>query len=269
MEILEKYTIGKRGIETLNEDRLVITDDFIAVLDGATPKKCPDIDDKSAARFAVEVAEEIIKKFPKDINSRGAIDALSEGLKAAVNSKIKLPGSVDKPSFVCAIYSKYKKQIWRVHDVHVLIDGEDVKPLYSSGYVTSLARALYVELELLKGIDPEQIRIHDTGRDYIMPLLECQYLLANNQNTPSGYGVVNGDKVPGKFIEIFDVEDAEEVIIASDGYHQPMLTLEDSEDYLSETLELDPLLYKEFPATKCYLRGQVSFDDRTYVRFKP
>ena len=90
----------------------------------------------------------------------------------------------------------------------MLVDGEDIKPIDNSSYITSQARALYLEIELLKGTTEEDIIKHDVGREFIMPLLEWHHLLANNPNTFSGYGVINGDKVPSKFIEIFDVEDA-------------------------------------------------------------
>jgi len=269
MKVIEQFEMGKKKIPELNEDRLVITDNFIAVLDGATPKRCPDIKGKSAARFAVEVGEKIIKEFPREITSREAINKLSEGLAKAVSEAAHVPEGVDKPSFVVAIYSDFKKQIWRVHDVNVLVDGEDIKPIDNSSYITSQARALYLEIELLKGTTEEDIIKHDVGREFIMPLLEWHHLLANNPNTFSGYGVINGDKVPSKFIEIFDVEDANEIIMASDGYPYPMLNLKDSEDYLAEVLEKDKLLYKAFASTKCQMKGQVSFDDRTYIRFNP
>lgn len=46
-------------------------------------------------------------------------------------------------------------------------------------------------------------------------------------------------------------------------------TLAESKKELSEILKNDPLCYKEYCSTKGQKKGNVSFDDRSYIRFLP
>jgi len=134
--------------------------------------------------------------------------------------------------------------------------------------ITSATRSFFIDIALQKGIKPKEILKDDIGRNYIKPLIDNGYLFANNASSEYGHGVVNGDNVPDKFIEIIDVASAQEIVIASDGYPKLFPTLKESEAYLKDVLLKDKLLCKEHKATKCMVEGNISFDDRTYVRFK-
>ena len=68
-------------------------------------------------------------------------------------------------------------------------------------------------------------------------------------------------------IDIYDIPAGTEIILASDGYPYLENTLEASESKLKYILENDPLCYTLYKSTKGIQKGNVSFDDRSYVRF--
>ena len=61
--------------------------------------------------------------------------------------------------------------------------------------------------------------------------------------------------------------DKSSIVLASDGYPVLKGTLAESERELSEILKNDPLCYKVYCSTKGLKKGNVSFDDRSYIRF--
>ena len=60
-----------------------------------------------------------------------------------------------------------------------------------------------------------------------------------------------------------------EIVLASDGYPFLKSTLADSEAELAHLIATDPQCIHDFIATKGLVVGNLSFDDRTYVRFVP
>lgn len=268
MQIIETFSLGKKNKDELNEDRIVITDDFAVVMDGVTTKSCPEINGKSGGRFAVDCGEAIIKTFKKDITAREAVDILTDGLAKEVARYVQLEKDIDKPAFALIVYSKHRKEIWRVADPFLMIDGKDYSKHLKLDEIFAAVRSLFIEISLMKGAKPEDILKDDIGRNFIKPLISQGYLFCNNTDSEYGHGVVNGDKVPDKFLEIIDASDAKEIVIASDGYPQIFPTLRESEEFLKNVLSNDRLLYKQYKTTKCVVDGNISFDDRSYVRFK-
>ena len=61
--------------------------------------------------------------------------------------------------------------------------------------------------------------------------------------------------------------DTQEVVLASDGYPFLCPTLAESEARLKEQIVRDPLNINTFKATKGMMTGNLSFDDRAYIRF--
>ena len=62
--------------------------------------------------------------------------------------------------------------------------------------------------------------------------------------------------------------EADEIILASDGYPNLFDTLKESEFFLKKVINEDPMLIRLFKSTKGVQKGQDSFDDRAYVRVK-
>jgi len=134
--------------------------------------------------------------------------------------------------------------------------------------ITSTARSLFLESEIAQGKSIEELRQHDTGRAFILPLLERQTIFQNNPSAGQyWFPVIDGFDVPDEGIHILSLpDDVDAIVLASDGYPYLKDTLEASEQALQEVLLDDPLLFRKYKTTKGLQTGNVSFDDRAYVK---
>jgi hypothetical protein len=269
MKIIEQFSMGKYGDASLCEDALVITPDFIAVIDGATDKSGIRLDGRTTGKFAADNVTDSIQNFAPDLTAHEAIDFICHNFKTALDHyRAKLGLSAIHASAGVTIYSKARREIWRVADGMVMIDGKTDYGVIPCDQVYYDLRALAITHALNEGRTTEEALLADDfTRELLLPLLQKQHLVENHEGL-FGYGVINGDAVPRRYIDIFDVKTADEIIIASDGYIELKPTLAETEAHLFSILKEDPLLYKKHRAVKGWLRGQTSFDDRTYVRFK-
>lgn len=269
MKIIEKFICGKKDDPALCEDIIVITADFCAVIDGATTKRAPQVAGKAAGRFAAETVAAGIADFPPDITGKAAIDRLSDILREKGSAALaQSAGAAEKPSCCLAIYSKARREIWRLGDIGILINGRPDMAPKAIDDIASTARAAMIQALLLEGETIETLQAHDKARDFILPLLEKQHLFANLDEAGFfGYGVLNGDRVPEHYVDIISVPAGAEIVIASDGYPVLQPSLAESEDLLRQVIAEDPLLCRQHLSTKGRQAGQVSFDDRSYLRF--
>ena len=78
------------------------------------------------------------------------------------------------------------------------------------------------------------------------------------------YAVIDGTQIymPGTRI----AKASHSVVLASDGYPTLLTTLKESEEALAKHLADDPQNIGEFVATKGLVEGNVSFDDRAYIK---
>lgn len=269
MKLIEQFICGKKKDATLCEDVIVTGDDFFAVIDGATGKSCPDIAGKTGGRFAAETIAQALGSLPADMHAQEAVRHLTGILRAATAVHMTVTDKIEKPSCSLAVYSRIRREIWRVGDIGILLDGTAHMAPKRIDDVTSRARALMIETLLAQGMTVADLQADDKGRAFILPLLQQQHLFANRaDDCVFGYGVMNGDDIPEKYIDVLPVQDAKEAVLASDGYPVLFSTQAQTEDFLQDVLRNDPLLYKGYPSTKGLQAGQVSFDDRSYLRFR-
>ncbi|MBO0793101.1 MAG: hypothetical protein J2P36_19440 [Ktedonobacteraceae bacterium] len=93
------------------------------------------------------------------------------------------------------------------------------------------------------------------------------------QNSPAAghywFSVIDGFAVPDEEIRMLRLpDDIETIVLASDGYPSVKETLLESEQALHEVLRDDPLLFRKYKATKGMNKGQVSYDDRSYIKLR-
>jgi len=268
MKLIEQFICGKKDDPALCEDMIVMATHFWAVIDGSTSKTCPAISGKSGGRFAAETIAHAIGSLPADIHGKEAMRQLSGILRAATAAHMTVTDKIEKPACSLAIYSLIRREIWRIGDIGILLDGAPHMAAKRVDDVTARARALMIETLLSQGVTVTSLQAEDKGRAFILPLLEQQHLFANRaDDCVFGYGVMNGDEIPEKFIDILPVGGAKEIVLASDGYPVLYATQAQTEAHLQDVLKHDPLLYKEHASTKGLQAGQVSFDDRSYLRF--
>ncbi len=124
-------------------------------------------------------------------------------------------------------------------------------------------RAKRVRELLDKGMTQEQQLETDPAREVVIaPLLETM------QNQNKTFAVIDGFRIAEEFVPIYTLDfQPWELVFASDGYPFLCDTLEASEEKLLQQRKNDPLNIGDFKATKAFLKGNNSFDDRTYIRF--
>lgn len=124
-------------------------------------------------------------------------------------------------------------------------------------------RAARVRELLDKGISKEQQLENDPARQVVIePLLETM----KQQNVT--FAVIDGFPIAEQYVPVYTLDfQPWELVFASDGYPKLAPTLAETEQLLDEQRRNDPLNIGSFKATKAFIKGNNSFDDRTYIRF--
>lgn len=272
MKIIERKIVGKKSQETC-EDGIVVTDDFIAVIDGSTSKTPFQVSpDMKNGRYAMMLISEFIQR---ELEADASVDDFCQGVTAYIYNKVYEPLGMAEQMRLhpemrltasAIIYSKIRNEVWMVGDCQAII-GEK---LYENGkpYEEEVARQRAALIK--QGKSPVE------ARKAIEPLLVQAMLDGQNKS----YAVIDGfpiyregvKAVPCSFADADEgkskkTQTCHEIILASDGYPFLKPTLEESEAALMEQLINDPQNIKTFIATKGLVDGNKSFDDRTYVRF--
>ena len=290
MKIIESSIIGKKSQEAC-EDGMVVTDDFIAVIDGSTSKTPKHLNpDMKNGRYAMMLISEYIRE---ELKADASVDDFCQGVTTYIYNKVyeklgveeRLKEHPEERLTASAIlYSRTRDEVWMVGDCQAIIDGK----LYENGkpYEQEIARK---RVELIEqGLSPAE------ARKQIEPLLIEAMLSGQNQT----YTVIDGFPIYREGVKVVSVSDSSsvqdsvpasdsvpcsdsasasdtipssssEIVLASDGYPFLKPTLAASEAALAEQIANDPQNIHSFIATKGIVEGNKSFDDRTYIRFSP
>lgn len=306
MKIIESCIIGKKSPEAC-EDGMVVTDDFIAVIDGSTSKTPKHLNpDVKNGRYAMMLISEYIRE---ELKTDASVDEFCQGVTAYIYNKVyeklgveeRLKEHPEERLTASAIlYSRTRNEVWMVGDCQAIIAGK----LYENGkpYEEKIARKR-VEL-IAQGLSPAE------ARKQIESLLIKAMLSGQNQT----YTVIDGFPIYREGVKVVSVSDSSsvqgsvsssdsssvqdsvsssdscsvqdpvscsgsasasdtipssssEIVLASDGYPFLKPTLAASEAALAEQIANDPQNIHSFIATKGIVEGNKSFDDRTYIRF--
>lgn len=294
MKIIESSIIGKKSPEAC-EDGMVVTDDFIAVIDGSTSKTPKHLNpDMKNGKYAMMLISEYIQE---ELKADASVDDFCQGVTAFIYNKVyeklgveeRLKEHPEERLTASAIlYSRTRNEVWMVGDCQAIIAGK----LYENGkpYEEKIARK---RVELIEqGLSPAE------ARKQIEPLLIKAMLSGQNQT----YTVIDGFPIYREGVKVVSLSDSSsvqdsvsssdscsvqdpvscpgsasasdtipssssEIVLASDGYPFLKPTLAASETALAEQIANDPQNIHSFIATKGIVEGNKSFDDRTYIRF--
>ena len=294
MKIIESSIIGKKSQEAC-EDGMVVTDDFIAVIDGSTSKTPKHLNpDMKNGRYAMMLISEYIRE---ELKADASVDDFCQGVTAFIYNKVYEKLGVEellkehpeeRLTASAILYSRTRNEVWMVGDCQAIIDGK----LYENGkpYEEKIARK---RVELIEqGLSPAE------ARKQIEPLLIKAMLSGQNQT----YTVIDGFPVYREGVKVVSVSDSSsvqdsvsssdscsvqdpvscsgsasasdtipssssEIVLVSDGYPFLKPSLAASEAALAEQIANDPQNIHSFIATKGIVEGNKSFDDRTYIRF--
>lgn len=259
------FHLLKTGREDDNEDLIYIDENFLAIFDGAISKSKGLWEGKTSGRLTVEIIKETVKsRFYEDIDCETAISMIQSSLRSFSEEN----SLEEKEIFLCAsgvIYSVKKHQIWLVGDCQFSINGKVTSPVKKIDRLLSEVRSLAIRCLLLEGKTEEELLENDEARNWIMNILKRQHYLENEDGL-YGFSVFSGKGIIKEF-SVVDVPNDAEVIIASDGYPVLLPILKESEEKLKEIIENDPLCWKQYLSTKGLIKGNQSFDDRSYLRF--
>jgi len=273
MKIIEQSLTPKSPARK-SEDGIVVTSDFIAVIDGSTSKTSrrhhPCM---SNGRYAMQTVARYIRKMPADTSCHQFCLGVTAAIrklyipfwrphKSDVMTRL-LQHPEERMTASAAVYSRLRREIWLVGDCQCLMGGklyENPKPYEQ---VLAEKRAQKVRELLAAGQTAEEILTHDTARESVIP-----QMLQEMQHQNQTYAVIDGFPIPETKVAVITLDFRPwEVVLATDGYPFLCPTLAESEQRLAQQKRDDPLNIGEFKATKGFTPGNDSFDDRTYVRF--
>lgn len=271
--IVEEQSIqSKTGRLDECEDLIHISEDFVAVIDGFTSKTSRRWNDKAGGQAAAKIISRAFDEMPHDCTARQAVDLMTTMIQNSYGQFGALKDVERDPkqrmaAFFAAI-SLFRKEAWVVGDCQVLLGEQIVTNHKIVDQVLASVRALKLELEILKGATIDQLRQNDKGREFIMPFLEEQSRLQNNPAAGEyWYPALDGFPVPDSGIIVKPIADSiNSIVLATDGYPNLRGSLKESEDALKEILRKDPLLFRECKSTKGMSKGNISFDDRAFIR---
>ena len=268
----ESFLKGKHYAGS-NVDGIFVSPHFVAVIDGATAKSDFLLEGKTTGRLAMELIKEALAGLPAGVTMPEAIQSVTRHIRdfyvanGLLHTVEKIP---ERRLTACAvIYSRARHEVWQVGDCLCRVGEKCFVNSKLIDDVMAEARAAFNEVALLGDETPESIMQRDPGRAFIMPFLKLQARFQNNPEAPSAYSFAAFDGFPVLLsqINVIPVEDGREVVLASDGYPRLCATLKESESHLLHILANDPNCMRLYKSTKGVRPGNVSFDDRAYIRF--
>ncbi len=274
MKLIEKKLVSKSGSLEACEDGIFLNNYFAAVVDGATSKSLKTFEGKSTGKLASELITQSLQNLQPDISRQECFQIINSAVLDWYNenkfTETMLKSPADRLTASVIIYSATKRELWMVGDCQALVSDQLVTNSKLIDSITSNARAMFIESEIKNGKSLDEMRKHDTGRDFITPLLLRQSLFQNtNSISDLNYTVIDGFFKDHASIKIIPIPaESNEIVLASDGYPFLKNTLKESEAKLEVVLRDDPLMYRLYKSTKGLQVNNISFDDRAYLRLE-
>lgn len=272
--IEEQMLVAKTGKPEDNEDSIHSSPTLVAIIDGATSKTARRWDGKTGGQTCAQLINQTLSNLSPTFTAREAIDSITARIQAFYQEReMREQVQVDpsqRASAALIVANLHRRELWLVGDCQCLLDQRLIQNPKRVDTVTAEARAMFLEAELQKGLSLEALRHHDTGRAFILPLLQQQQHFQNNLKAgPYWFPAIDGFPVPDEGILVEPIpEGTQTIILASDGYPFLKESLGASEQALQDILMHDPLLFRLHKATKGMQEGYCSYDDRSYVKLK-
>lgn len=268
MQIIEQTVVAKSP-KKKSEDGIIVTDDFVAVIDGSTSKTDRHYSLFSTnGRLAMKLVASTLRHASKSVSMQQFCNDATQALRSKYRKR-DLSRLTDHPEERLAasavIFSRLRREIWMIGDCQCLINGQLYDNPKPSEALLARMRADEVKRLLAHGHTVEELLLNDMARPTIIPAM-LQYMHEGQNKT---YAVIDGFDIPLNAVrQIALTFEPFELVLASDGYPTLCPTLAESEAALAQQLQTDPLNIGAFQATKACLKGNNSFDDRAYIRFK-
>lgn len=269
VEHKQSFIMSKDGSGNICGDAIVDTENFIAVIDGATPKGKRSWNGLRGDIFIAHLIGDAVKKMDRDISAEEAVIFVNNEVSKAYKESGIIFDELQPEERLQAsmiIYSIKRHEVWSFGDCLLRINGRDYSNTKKLDGLMSNLRAFFVELEMIKGNHSYSRDGVDFGREKILPFLKEQNLFANT-NYSFGYDVIDGGDIIASNVLVYAVQTGDRVTMSTDGYPKLFDTLEDSEKYLAQCIKNDPECIYELRGTKGIASGNISYDDRAYIGF--
>jgi len=247
----------------------VVTDNHVAVIDGSTSKALVQLrSDMRNGKYAMLLVREAIMEMDSDVSLAQFCQLVTAKIAEAYIRHGVGEGHLsthpeDRLTASVCVFSLMRKEIWMIGDCQCLCNGilyENPKP--HERPVAEHRSAIIRRMISSGTYTEEQLTVHDYARDQVVAdIVES----CHHQN--KDFSVVDGFPIALDKTLRIDASDVREIVMSTDGYPFLKPTLAESEAALAHQLSEDPLCYKSYLATKGRMQGNVSFDDRAYVRF--
>ena len=300
MIILEQHLQSKKSPvpDHGGEDRIVITNDFAAVIDGVTAKSDQLYSWHGqtipSGMLAVELLKDAVLGLNPDLDAKKTCIVLNKHIhdaykKYGVLDKMEAR-SLERFSASLALYNINRRYVLLAGDCQAIINSTHYQNNKKIDLIYADLRAQEIKRALSAGeITQDKLSILPAdecpGRKYILNLsndnvpvgLKYNNIYQNNPDTPLGYFALDGFAhfaLEG-FSEIPVTHESNVLVLASDGY--PVLentdpvdtlsTLANAEAALEHVLSHDPNCFMFYKSTKGKA-DKYSFDDRAYLKIK-
>ncbi len=270
VESKQSFIMSKTGNGTVCGDAVVDTPDYIAVIDGATPKGEKLWDGLPGDVYIAQRISSTIRRMDADLSAEEAIRLINDDIRQAYLENGVAYETLENAERLQAsviIYSVKRHEVWNFGDCLLRINHRSYTNYKKLDTLMSDLRAFFIEAEMIRGTHHYDADGEDTGRACILPFLKEQTVFANTEYS-FGYDVIDGGSVNLNHIHVYAVQTGDKVTMSTDGYPKLFDSLEDTERYLEKCIHDDPECLYELRGTKCIQHGNVSYDDRAYISFR-
>lgn len=266
LRVLESFVMSRDGDISGGGDATLVSEYYVAVIDGVTSKTRLLFDRLRSDQFAAREVASAIHNLPPEIDGLTAVARIGSALRDSIESIGFDSKLVSPPGATLGVVSLAREELWVIGDISALVDGVLLPgaPPPTDAVLCGL-RAAYLSSLLLAGASVDDLLRDDPSQNLIKPMLEQQWLYSNTVGSPWSYGVIDGRDVPSQHLRVVDISGAAEVVLFSDGFFKAETTLSGTLAAHRALVASDPLCineHREFNA--CYRGG--GWDDMAYLR---
>ena len=166
MKVIEEFDRGKSSNAAECEDGIVVSDDFAAVIDGATDKRWwPDREGRTGGRVAMEACCAAIESLPSAVSAYEVVEAIGRRVWQATVG-VPVCRSLPRWRFLHQLGARFPGPV--VADVSFGFSGVAVRPRCKQIDVAlASARAVALETYLREGYSVSELQDNDLGRQSI------------------------------------------------------------------------------------------------------
>jgi len=194
--VIVESTCRPRVIGEPSADRLLSGPSFIGVVDGSTLKPWESPQRAGGGEIASVVAQ-TLESLPASTSAREAVNCLTAAVHSLWADTTEPVNQ--RPCATFAVLAVARRELWRVGDAWLLVDGQSVAPERSIEQAVALERADLLRERLGGGARLDDLLRGDPGRATILPRLSELSLLRNAADSYT-FGAVDGSTIPDAYV---------------------------------------------------------------------